>query len=99
MTILAEPVVAVVDRVVDRRGTRTEAEAYLRFLYSAQGQEIIAQHSLRPIDTVVAARHTAEFPAVATFSIDDPMFGGWKKAQQTHFADGGVFDQIFEPGR
>lgn len=99
VSIKAEPVVAVVDKVVDKRGTRAAAEAYLRFLYTPEGQEIIARHSYRPIDPVVASRHAADFPAVATFNIDDPMFGGWANAQKVHFADGGVFDQIYQPGR
>ena len=97
VSIKAEPVVAVVDRVVDRRGTRAAAEAYLQFLVTPEGQEIIALHHERPIDPEVAARHAGEFPDVPTFTID--LFGGWPKAQAEHFADGGVFDQIYQPGR
>ncbi len=92
VSIRAEPVVAVVDAVVDRRGTRAAAEAYLRFLYSPDGQEIIARHHYRPIDPVVMGRHAAEFPALDLFGIE--MFGGWKAATAAHFADGGIFDQI-----
>ena len=97
ISIKAEPVVAIVDRVVDRRGTRAAAEAYLRFLYTKQGQEIVARHFYRPLDPDVAAAHKADFPDVPTFDIT--LFGGWKQAQATHFADGGVFDQIYQPGK
>ncbi len=97
VSIKAEPVVAVVDKVVDSRGSRRLAEAYLHFLYTPEGQEIIARHYYRPIDPVVAAKHAGEFPTIETFDID--LFGGWRKAQATHFADGGVFDQIYQPGR
>jgi sulfate transport system substrate-binding protein len=96
ITIKAEPVVAVVDKVVDKRGTRAAAEAYLRFLYTPEAQEIIAKHYYRPIDPAVAKAHTAEFPNVPTFDIN--LFGGWKQAQAKYFADGGVFDQIYQPG-
>lgn len=91
-SILAEPPVAVVDKVVDRHGTRAVAEAYLRFLYTAEGQELGARHHYRPRDAAVAARHAHEFPQVKLFSIE--QLGGWQKVQQTHFSDGGVFDQI-----
>jgi len=93
-SILAEPPVAVVDKVVDKRGTRKVAEAYLDYLYSPVGQEIAAKNFYRPIDDKVAARYAAQFPTIARFTIDD-VFGGWAKAQKTHFADGGVFDQIY----
>ena len=93
VSILAEPPVAVVDKVVDKRGTRKEAEAYLRFLYSAEAQEIAARHHYRPVDAAVSARHAKQFAAVKLLGIDE-MFGGWQRAQKTHFADGGVFDQI-----
>jgi sulfate transport system substrate-binding protein len=96
ISIKAEPVVAVVDKVVDKRGTRAAAEAYLRFLYTPQGQEIIARHYYRPIDPAVAKAHAADFPDVPTFDIN--AFGGWKQAQAKYFADGGVFDQIYQPG-
>lgn len=98
ISIQAEPVVAVVDAVVDRRGTRPQAEAYLRYLYTPEGQEIIARNHYRAIDPVVAARHTAEFPVVPMFTID-AVFGGWRQAQAEHFADGGLFDQIYQPGQ
>ena len=93
LSILAEPPVAVVDKVVDKRGTRKVAEAYLKFLYSPEGQEIAAQNWYRPRDPAVAARHAKTFPAVRLITVDE-AFGGWTKAQKTHFADGGVFDQI-----
>ena len=94
LSILAEPPVAVVDKVVDKRGTRKVAEAYLEYLYSPVGQEIAAKNFYRPIDDKVAARYASQFPKIALFTIDD-VFGGWAKAQKTHFADGGVFDQIY----
>ena len=93
-SILAEPPVAVVDKVVDKRGTRKVAEAYLDYLYSPEGQEIAAKNFYRPIDDKVAAKYATQFPKIALFTIDD-VFGGWAKAQKTHFADGGVFDQIY----
>jgi sulfate transport system substrate-binding protein len=93
-SILAEPPVAVVDKVVDKRGTRAVAQAYLEYLYTPEGQEIAARHFYRPIDAAVAARHAKVFPKVGLFTIDE-VFGGWAKAQQTHFADGGVFDQVY----
>jgi sulfate transport system substrate-binding protein len=98
ITIRAEPVVAVVDKVVDRRGTRKLADAYLRYLYTPEGQAIAAQHYYRPIDPAVAAKVAGEFPQVPTFTVDE-LFGGWRKAQGEHFADGGVFDQIYQPGQ
>jgi sulfate transport system substrate-binding protein len=96
-TILAEPPVAVVDKVVDRRGTRKLAEAYLQFLYSPEGQEIAAKNFYRPRLEAVRAKYSQRFPPVPTFTIDE-VFGGWTKAQSTHFADGGIFDQIYQPG-
>ncbi|MGE0004007.1 MAG: sulfate ABC transporter substrate-binding protein [Parvibaculaceae bacterium] len=96
-SILAEPPVTVVDAVVDQKGTRKQAEAYLNFLYSPQAQEIVARNSYRPRDAAVQAKYKDAFPQIPLFTIDDE-FGGWKKAQQTHFADGGVFDQIYKPG-
>jgi sulfate/thiosulfate-binding protein len=92
-TILAEPPVAVVDRVVARHNTKALAEAYLQFLFSPEGQEIAARHFFRPRDQAVAAKHAADFPGVQTFTIDE-VFGGWAKAQAAHFADGGTFDKI-----
>lgn len=94
LSILAEPPVSVVDRVVDKRGTRAVAEAYLQFLYTKEGQEIAARHFYRPRDPEVAARHAGVFKKVNLVAIDD-VFGGWTKAQATHFNDGGVFDQIY----
>ncbi|MEO8805040.1 MAG: sulfate ABC transporter substrate-binding protein [Burkholderiaceae bacterium] len=93
-SILAEPPVTVVDKVVDKRGTRDVANAYLEYLYSPEGQDIAARNFYRPIDATVAAKYAKKFPKIALFTIDD-TFGGWAKAQKTHFADGGVFDQIY----
>jgi sulfate transport system substrate-binding protein len=98
VSILAEPPVAVVDQVVDKRGTRAAAEAYLQFLYTVEGQELAAKHHYRPRDPMVAAKHAGDFASVQLFTIDD-VFGGWQHAQQTHFADGGTFDQIYKPAR
>ena len=94
-SILAEPPVAVVDKVVDRKGTRAVAQAYLEYLYTPEAQEIEARNYYRPIDATVAAKYAGKFPKLKLFSIDD-TFGGWTKAQATHFADGGVFDQIYK---
>ena len=98
ISILAEPPVTVVDNVVDRRGTRAIAEAYLQFLYTPEAQEIVARHHYRPRDPEVAGRHAGRFADVKLFTIDE-AFGGWQQAQRTHFADGGTFDQIYRPGR
>ncbi len=98
VSILAEPPVSVVDKVVDKRGTRKVAEAYLKYLYSPEGQEIAAKDGYRPRDATVAAKYASKFPPLAMFTVDD-TFGGWQKAQATHFADGGTFDQIYAPGR
>ena len=95
-SILAEPPVAVIDKVVDKRGTRKVAEAYLQYLYGPEGQEIAARNFYRPRSSAVAAKYANQFPKLALFTIDD-VFGGWTKAQKTHFADGGVFDQIYQP--
>lgn len=94
ISILAEPPVAVVDKVVDKRGTRAVAQAYLEYLYSPEGQDIAAHNFYRPTDPAVAGRYAKNFPKLTLFTIDD-TFGGWAKAQKTHFADGGVFDQIY----
>jgi len=94
LSILAEPPIALVDKVVDKRGTRAVAQAYLDFLYTPEGQEIAARNFYRPIDEKVAARHAKTFPKVSLFTIDE-VFGGWTKAQKAHFADGGVFDQVY----
>jgi sulfate transport system substrate-binding protein len=96
-SILAEPPVAVVDKIVDRRGTRPLAEAYLRYLYTEQGQEIAAKRYYRPRLASVAAKYANTFPKLDLVTIDEP-FGGWSKTQATHFGDGGVFDQIYQPG-
>ncbi len=95
VTVRADPPVAVVDAVVDKRGSRAAADAYLRFLYTPEGQEIAARHHYRPRDPAVAARYAGTFPPVPTFGID--LFGGWADAQARHFADGGVFDQVTAP--
>jgi sulfate/thiosulfate transport system substrate-binding protein len=95
-SILAEPPVAVVDKVVDAKGTRKQAEAYLNFLYSPEAQEIEAKNAYRPRDAAVAAKYKDAFPKISLFTVDDE-FGGWKKAQEAHFADGGIFDQIYKP--
>jgi sulfate/thiosulfate transport system substrate-binding protein len=92
VSILAEPSVAVVDTVVLRHGTRELAQAYLQYLYSAEGQEIIARHFYRPRDASVAARYAARFPKLTLLTVAD--FGGWSRVQQEHFADGGIFDQL-----
>jgi sulfate/thiosulfate-binding protein len=94
VSILAEPPVSVVDKVVDKRGTRDVAQAYLEYLYSPEGQEIAARNYYRPIDTTVYAKYQKQFPKLNLFTIDE-VFGGWTKAQKTHFADGGIFDQIY----
>jgi len=99
LSILAEPVVAVVDRVVDRRGTREVAEAYLRYLYTEEGQDIAGRHYYRPLASELAAeRFGDQFPALQLFTIDE-VFGGWAAANAAHFADGASFDQIYAPGR
>ena len=98
VSILAEPPVAVVDKVVDKKGTRAVAQAYLEYLYTPEGQEIVARHFYRPRLAAVAAKHASQFPKISLFTIDE-AFGGWTKAQKTHFADGGVFDQLYQPGK
>jgi len=96
LSILAEPPVSIVDKVVDKRGTRKVAEAYLQYLYTPEGQDIAAKNFYRPIDPQVAAKYQKQFPKINLFTIND--VGGWQKAQKTHFADGGTFDQIYKPG-
>ena len=96
-SILAEPPVAVIDTNVDHKGTRKVAEAYLNYLYSDAGQDLAAQWFYRPRSPAVAARYTAQFPKLKLFTIDE-KFGGWDKAQAVHFADGAIFDQIYQPG-
>ena len=94
VSILAEPTVAVVDKVADKKGTAAVAKAYLEYLYSDEGQEIAARNYYRPRNAQIAAKYAANFAKVDLFTIDE-VFGGWTKAQKTHFADGGVFDQIY----
>jgi len=98
ISILAEPPVAVVDKVVAKKGTKAVAEAYLQFLYTPEGQEIAAKNHYRPRDEKVAAKYAGTFAKVELFTIDQ-AFGGWQNAQKTHFADGGTFDKIYRPGR
>jgi len=94
ISMLAEPPVAIVDKVVDRRGTRAVAQAYLEFLYQTKGQEIAARHYYRPRASDVMARLGARFPTLTLVNISDAMFGGWDAAQKRHFDEGGIFDQI-----
>ena len=99
ISILAEPPVALVDKVADKHGTRKAAEAYLQHLYSPEGQTIVAKHYFRPVEPKgVPEKDLARFPKIRLFTIQD-VFGGWASAQKTHFDDGGVFDQIYQPGR
>ncbi|TGP30173.1 sulfate ABC transporter substrate-binding protein [Mesorhizobium sp. M2D.F.Ca.ET.185.01.1.1] len=99
-SILAEPPVAVVDANVDAKGTRKVAKAYLSYLYSKEGQTIIAKNHYRPAKPeLVPAEDLAKLPAIKLVTIDDPQFGGWKKAQPYHFGDGGIFDQIYKPAK
>ena len=95
VSILAEPPVSVVDRVVDRRGTRAIAQAYLEYLYTTEGQEIAAKHYYRPRLAAAAKKYAGNFPKVKLFTIDE-VFGGWSKVQKAHFDDGGIFDQIYQ---
>ncbi len=97
-SILAENPVTVVDKVVDKKGTRTVAEAYLKYLWSDEAQTLAARHHLRPRSAKVLAAFAKSFPKVQLFTVDE-LFGGWKQAQKTHFDDGGVYDQIFAAGR
>ncbi|WP_019533755.1 sulfate ABC transporter substrate-binding protein [Paenibacillus ginsengihumi] len=97
VSVLAEPPVAVVDKVVDKKGTREVAQAYLEYLYSEEGQTIAAKNYYRPRLAAVAQKFESQFPKVNLFTVDDEPFGGWQKTQKTHFADGGVFDQIYKP--
>jgi sulfate transport system substrate-binding protein len=98
LSILAEPPVTLVDKNADKKGNRAVAEAYLRFLYTKPAQELIAAHFYRASDPDVAARHAKQFPEIPLITVDE-VFGGWQKAQATHFTDGGIFDQIYQPGR
>jgi sulfate/thiosulfate-binding protein len=99
ISILAEPPVTVVDGNVDAKGTRKQAEAYLNYLYSEEGQNIAAKHFYRPLEARGGqAELLQQLPDIKLVTIDDPIFGGWVKAQPEHFGDGGVFDQIYKPG-
>jgi sulfate/thiosulfate-binding protein len=98
LSILAEPPVSVVDKTVDKRGMRKVAEAYLEYLYSPVAQELAAKHHYRPRDPQMAAKYAARFARINLVTIDD-VFGGWDRAQKTHFADGGTFDRIYGVGR
>ena len=95
ISILAEPPVTLVDKVADKHGTRKVAQAYLEYLYSEEGQDIAGRNFYRPTDAKVAANYAGRFPKIKLFKIDE-VFGGWQKAQKAHFADGGVFDQIYQ---
>lgn len=95
VSILAEPPVTVVDKVVDKRGTRTVATAYLEYLYSEEGQDIAGKHYYRPSNPQIALKYADQFPKLNLITIDGAL-GGWQQAQQIHFADGGVFDQIYQ---
>jgi sulfate transport system substrate-binding protein len=94
ISVLAEPPVALVDSVVDRKGTRAVAVAYLDYLYTPEGQDIVARNFFRPSDAEVAARYKEQFPEMHMFTVDD-VFGGWARAQAEHFADGGIYDRLF----
>ncbi len=98
LSILAEPPVTVVDRVVEKKGTRKVAEEYLKYLYTPEGQELAAKHYYRPRDRKIAAKYANTFAKVKLITIDE-VFGGWRKAQKTHFADGGIFDQIYQSSK
>lgn len=97
-SILAEPPVTVVDKVAQKHGTEAIAKAYLEYLYSPEGQELAARHYYRPRDAAVLARYAAQFPQLELFTLAD-IAGDWNKAQTTHFAEGGVFDQLYQPGQ
>jgi len=98
VSILAEPPVAVVDKVAGKHGTKAVAQAYLEYLYTPAGQETAARNFYRPRDAAVAAKYAAQYPKLSLVTVDE-VFGGWKKAHATHFADGALFDQIYQPGR
>jgi sulfate/thiosulfate-binding protein len=95
VSVLAEPPVALVDAVVDRRGTRAVAEAYLEYVYTPEGQDIVARNFFRSSDAEVSARYAAQFPTLRLFTVDE-VFGGWESAQKEHFADGAIYDRLFE---
>jgi sulfate transport system substrate-binding protein len=95
LSILAEPPIAVVDKVVDRRGTRKQAEAYLQYLYTEEGQEIAAQNYYRPTNEKITKKYASQYPKIKLITIEE-IAGNWTKAQKIHFADGGIFDQIYQ---
>ncbi|TCZ81297.1 sulfate ABC transporter substrate-binding protein [Paenibacillus albiflavus] len=96
ISVSADPVMSVVDQVVDHKGTRAAAEAYMKFMYTEEGQTIAAQHYFRPQMQSVADKYADQFPKIKLFSLDDPAYGGWDKVQKKHFADGGIFDEIYQ---
>jgi sulfate/thiosulfate transport system substrate-binding protein len=98
MSILCEPTVSVVDKVVDKKGTRAVAEEYLKYLYSPEGQEIAAKRYYRPRSEAVARKYSSQFPKVKLFTLAE-IVGDWQKTQKIHFADGGVFDQVYQPNQ
>jgi sulfate transport system substrate-binding protein len=98
MSILTEPTVSIIDKVVDKRRTRAVAEEYLRYLYSPEGQEIAAKHYYRPVDAKVAGKFSTQFPKVKLFTLKE-IASDWQTANRTHFADGALFDRIYQPGR
>jgi sulfate transport system substrate-binding protein len=98
VSILAEPPVTWVDKVTSKRGTEALAKAYLEYLYTPEGQEVVAKHFYRPTDETVAKKYASQFPSTKLFTIEEE-FGGWAKAQKVHFGDGGIFDQIYTVGR
>src|SRR5262249_37531520 len=96
VSILCEPTVSVVDKVVDKKGTRQVAQAYLEYLYSPEGQEIIAKHYYRPRLSTVAAKYSTQFPKMKLFTLAE-IIGDWEKTNRIQFADGGLFDQVYQP--
>lgn len=98
VSIQCEPTVSVVDKVVDKKGTRAVAEAYLKYLYSPEGQEIAARHYYRPRSEAAAKKYASQFPTVKLFTLAE-IIGDWQKTNKVHFADGGVFDQIYQPNQ
>ena len=96
LSILAEPPVTWVDKVVQKRGTEAVAKEYLEYLYSDEGQDIVGKNFYRPVGDAAKAKYAKQFPETKLVTIDG-AFGGWTKAQETHFADGGIFDQIYQP--
>ena len=97
VSILAEPPVSVVDKFAERHGTAAVAKAYLEYLYTPEGQEIAERNYYRPRSKEVSAKYQGRFPRIELFTVDE-VFGGWQKTQKKHFDDGGVYDQIYQPG-